>query len=408
MDSESIQFTDLNDDCLLEVFENCTIESLVALGDCCSHFRELIELNCYPKINSYECTLELTDQLASTCSDIIQHGKKFSKIGRFIDSLSIEIQPNLMMDDDDVEKVHKLIAKLFNHFGENVDDNINEMEISIGMFDVVWFNELRPLGRNVRSLKFLIGDSAIMYDLGINLIPMFPHIERLHIQGDVLNITNEENYAMPSLRSLIMGDNEFFGEEIFIALMQQNPQVEQARISLFNANLQIADLCRYWQNLIDLTIFMPYSDLRDETVHHLQKLKKLRSLTIKRIYSSDFNGIIAGLPMLTSLRILKLQIDEDAYEEFEPHYHHLIEISKKMKSLEEFHISNCPLTKSVCLDFVEQAKSLKEFHFHECDLTDTEEFSNELSCDGNEQLKIVSDENCGTGCTLLNQRFFID
>lgn len=453
MDSQSVQFGDLTDKCLLAIFKYCSLESLVALSDCSKRLRGLIEKEHFSQIREYNCSIILDgkyeDGTFLFCTEsgfkkaytkIIRHGKMFAKIGRFIHSLKIQIsytssvlEPVALYDKDEMANVSALIARLLRRFGECVEDNVNNMEIDIYFFDRRWFNDLKVLAQNVRSVKMTF-HFFIPNEYKVNLMKTFPKVEFLHLVSYYYNLTNGGNYSMPSLKKLIVDSANAKCRKTFDKLKRANPQLEKVHYhkkmkdSPSNVNLIVCPIKGSWK----------------ASFKRFPKYTMLETVTIKEIRFEEFNEVLVDLKRLTGLRVLSLEVKEYDYnaisedtsdesddsdeddssdygylvdkevivnaflDEFETYSEdyvedsdgsvgeaelartevYLIDIARKLKSLEEFHISNRPLTKEFCIDFVRNAKNLKIFCFKESGLTVTNQFINELKSAGNGQLKV--------------------
>lgn len=113
MTSNSIGLTDLNDECLFKLFKYCSIESLVALAECCSQFRRIIKSKNYENIRDYECEIWVRENEEQFRAELINHGKIFQNIGQYVRSLTIWINSEELPDEDLKSKVEKEIYFIF-------------------------------------------------------------------------------------------------------------------------------------------------------------------------------------------------------------------------------------------------------------------------------------------------------
>lgn len=268
---------DLNDHCLLEIFDFCKIESLVALADSCSRFNKLIESKCYRKIRKHSFVLDLTfSDLNYLKLCVIEYGRMFAKIGSFIESFSIEVFSASKWDDDEEVERDLLITKLFDYFGKNVCENIHEMDILFLNYSSDWLFSLHQIFRHVRSIKIRVHPQV---DLDI-IVLLLPRLEHLHIRGCVSEPIDNKSYFLPSLKSLAIGD-EAIDQNVLIALLRDNPQLDRAKIACERAD--ISQLCQYWKNLAELTLYVIDADLAKEIKRKLFTLEKLQKLFIKNL-----------------------------------------------------------------------------------------------------------------------------
>lgn len=91
MNPSNINLVDVNDDCLLEIFKYCSIESLVALVDVHSRFRGIIVENLFRNKRSHTIEIYCSANFEYFRAGLINHRKIMQNIGQFVRSLTIDI-----------------------------------------------------------------------------------------------------------------------------------------------------------------------------------------------------------------------------------------------------------------------------------------------------------------------------
>lgn len=292
--------------------------------------------------------------------------------------------------------------KLLKHFAKYAG-NISKIEFYIEYLNASWLIGLKPLCMNAQSVSFDIISPT--YADRYNFFTMFPRVEELQIGGNVSDLGYSVYCPMPTLKSLTIIENDSMHRDKLYYIMLMNPQLEKLSIEMIvGKSLPMASYIPFWENLVELTMSSCCFDLKSD-MGQLKKLKKLNSITFRGVDEYDAESILNGLPALKRLQTIKIYFssyqndDESDEEDGETHspdeYHQqLIKIAQQNKSLEQFHIANCPLTETICLKFAASAKKLREFHFHKCNLNATVEFINKMNNRRKTQLKVISDGNC--------------
>lgn len=297
------------------------------------------------------------------------------------------------------------ISKLLKEIANYVD-NISDINFILSYVNDDWLDELKPLCKNARSASFDY-HSWQSHDYQYDFVSMFPRVERLIIGGNVCDLTDNENYCIPSLKVIKIVDNYNIDNDALYSIMESNPQLETIMIDMDFWDTDVLPMVKFipiWHNLAELSISWFNIDIETE-MHLLMKLEKLTRLTFTQICARgvEVDNFLNGLLDFDRLKSVKLCLRE--YEEmseadqklFQPkaYYVQLAKIARKMKSLEQFHITNCPLTEMFCLDFVASATNLKRFHIHKSDLKEFQpDFLDKLKIRGNAELKINFVDNC--------------
>lgn len=241
---------------------------------------------------------------------------------------------------------------------------------------------MKKLGKGVKSLKIRSEGEWDNY----SIYSVFPRLEHLEISEITPKLDKNGNFSMPTVKNLIINYNEDLKGENIAAILRANPQLEQLQIYSPYSDFKIADLINFCPNLIGLHLY-DSSDLK-ENVNRLKSLKKLQNLTIYCCVLS-LNDLI-GCSLLFQLKILTLCTEADTVDD--DFRSGLVEIARNLKSLEEFHIRCAPLTKSVCVNFVQFAHNLKLFYIESSELSTIDE--TDLKKLENDRLKIVFGKAC--------------
>lgn len=348
----NINLYDLNDDCLISIFDECDVETLLSLSDTCRRFKELIIKFNFPKVHTYVCELFDDNKLNSTRRII-------NSIGKYLKELTFDIRHHMESYDEDESDTYLPLLK---EFAKDIGDNLRKFCLDVERVPNNWIVALSPIFAHLEILIIQTNNDHSDYDFDVCSIS--PKLKHLRIQGDYPMEENCQKWNC--LESVSIGDNECLCSDTIVRLMSLNPQIKRFKVAAFNCDLHVGDIAEHLPNLEELVIFQNDSDLSGSTVHQLQRLKKLRNLRLMRIYPDEYDAILAGLPALSLVRALKIQLSTDYYDEIRYSKEHLISIARNIENLEEFSISNCPIDAKTVLDFVQFADNMKILHIHYC------------------------------------------
>lgn len=350
--SDKRSLLDLDDDCLIQIFENCDVETLLSLHDTCRCFRDIVKQYHFPKTEKFVCEIH-HDSNWNQFRRIAVH------TGKYLKHFHIDVRHNMERYEEEVRDTYLPYLKEFAKF---IGDNIRCFYIDVECIPNSWMPALGPILSHVETIIITTNNRQFEFDFDIH--SRAPKLKHLRIQGNYGMEANCQKYNL--LESVAIGDNEFVSYEAIVRLMRLNPQIKRFKVAAFNADLQVGDIAEHLPNLEELILFQSDSDLNASTVHTLQRFKKLQNLRLMRIDPGDFDGILAGLPALINLRALKVQLNTDYYEEITFSKENFISIARNIENLEEFSIANCPLDAKTMMDFVKCAENLKTLHVHDC------------------------------------------
>lgn len=179
-------------------------------------------------------------------SEFAKHARIFSKIGRYIEYLEIEITKfryhHHLFKKDPWNNYHgqfheDLYAQLFKHFDKISNDGITRLNIYV--YNNKWYKCCIRIGRNVRSLNVCAGHMPD-YETYVMAVENFPKVERPHIQSytDLIKPIGNDVFAKLSLKALNVNQS-CLSENLLVHIIQENPQLE----SLLIGQLRCRDQC---------------------------------------------------------------------------------------------------------------------------------------------------------------------
>lgn len=347
--ARNLTLTDMNSDCLAELFEYCDLETLSSLADVCEILRGIIRSEMFPKFRQFEFSFD-------GCERVEKPKKLISNIGPYLHKLTIRISCDLE---------HENYIPFFKYIVSWIGHDIRELIISSPVLPADLIAVFRPVFSRLESLK--VSCENIDFDYNIDCCSMCPNLLHLQMQGDMSFLPNAEPW--PKLESLALGDNEFICNATMRRFLANNSQVKRLKVSTFNADLLIEEVVESLPNLEQWVIFQNNSDLLASNAVLLQQLKRLFDLKILRIHTDEFNGIVTALAKCAKLRHLKIQAYHEGYEErlFKPDHKNILAVVGELQDLETFDISCCQLSETFVIDLIKFARAgLKELHLHNC------------------------------------------
>lgn len=345
--------TDLNEDCLLKLFEYCGIETLLTLCDVCQMLRDLIITTVLPKVKEYDCCLYCDGD----------RSKKIIKtIGPYLTRLDIKCYEFFRKEN---------YESYLKDFAVNIGENIREMTLILPDFPSGLIDILAPSFKRLESLKICTRYNKQKND--IDFRAACPNLLHFYMGMETTFAANTGKWGR--LESFSMGDNchKSITKTTLLEFMSNNPQLKRLKISTRDGVWKISDVIDRLPNLEQWTIMHDGGDFKAD-VHFLDDFKHLVDLRIMRIPTVNFDAIVAELPKCRKLRHLKLQACNSSMAVFRPNQSHIFGLAHRLKHLESFEISYCRLDSSLVLEFIQVAVGLKELHIHNCWVELTEEF----------------------------------
>lgn len=130
----STTLIDLNDDCLIEIFKNCEIETLLSLINTCQHFKQIIRLFVLPKRTKFKFII-------SSKPDYNQSHRILRNIGKYLNQLVIvNFIDERHLTKDQNDSFQGFTAEISKRTG----DNLRRFEIYSGI-PVICFQALKPI-----------------------------------------------------------------------------------------------------------------------------------------------------------------------------------------------------------------------------------------------------------------------
>lgn len=343
---------ELNEDCLIKLFEYCGIETLLTLCDVCRMLRDLISTKVLPRVKEYDCCLYCDGE---------QSKKIIENIGPNLRRLHIK----------SYEFFRKESYMLYlQDFAMNIGENIREMTLILPDFPVQLIDILASTFKCLESLKICTRYNKRKSD--IDFRTACPNLLHFYMGMETAFTANRQTWCR--LESFALGDNchKSITKLTLFEFMSNNPQLKRLKISTRDGVWKIQDIIDRLPYLEQWTIMHDGGDFKAD-LHLVDDFERLTDLRIMRIPTTKFDEIVTELPKCRKLRHLKLQACNSSMAIFKPNQPHIFELAHRLKKLETFEISYCRLDDALVLEFIQAATGLKELHIHNCWLELTEE-----------------------------------
>lgn len=348
---------ELNEDCLLKLFEYCGVETLLALCDVCRMFRALITTKVLPRVKEYDCCLYCDGDRSKR---IIKH------IGPYLKRLDIKCYEFFRKEN---------YLSYLEDFSFNIGENIREMTLILPDFPVQLIEVLAPSFKCLESLKICTRYNKQKND--IDFRATCPNLLHFYMGMEIPFEANTQTWNR--LESFSFGDNchKSISKTTLLEFLSNNSQLKRLKISTRDGVWKISDIIDRLKNLEQWTIMHDGGNFKTD-LHLLDDFESLIDLRIMRIPTASFDAIVAELPKCRRLRHLKLQACNSSMAVFKPNQSHIFALAHRLKHLETFEISYCRLDEALVLEFIQVATVLKELHIHNCWLELTEEFIQDI------------------------------
>lgn len=357
--AKSISLTNLNSDCLIEIFSYCDFNDLCVLSETCKLFEQIINENIFSKFKKFEYT--------------ITEDTNLSKLERHAIATRNRVEHlvlNIFAHKQDSRKLTTILKK----FSSFIGSNIRYLELNATLVSWTILNALKPILDNIESLEL----RNVLEDETIVLDEHCPKLKHLAIYEK--NVFEENFGFFPNLESVEI-------PKAYILLPYRDFFVENAGIKRLKtiASTDAIVQSSVINNLEELELIGCVSELYD-TLDRLNDLQKLKSLSLLIRQNDCDNKKIIELFSLINLPLNKLKIHNYMYMWSENSK--ITQLLTPNFGLTEMHFEKCVFNENGFLDCIASAPNLNFLHLHSCKIDFSEMFLKKIA----QKRKQVNDE----------------
>lgn len=336
----------LNEDCLVEIFERCDFETRVELSNVCKLFKDILDRYFFPQVHAMD--LDLNEKTLGESRKILRC------VGKHVQAMKI-IAGSWLSDSD----VERCIRKMCQYVGEN----IRALSLHFGMRNVSQQVSLvEPILPRLHKLKI-----RHSYTLDLGFLAHCPNLTELKLDN-TLKWNGTQSLALPNLQSFVLINKQDCRKDvkdIVHAFLEQNPQLKCVKASASDIESAIEYLTRVEK--LSIHVFDNEIDYMNMFTGFLV-LENLSKLSLCELLIEDLQFIFGHVSNLTKLRELKIYVhsnedDEDYHLNYQAP---IVAVAEKLINLKNFRVQGLTLLKSTIFDFVRHAKQLQELHIHDC------------------------------------------
>lgn len=373
MCNSNINLFNLNDDCLIKIFINCDVNTLLSLVDTCHRFNDIIQKFIFPKISSFHCVISYDTNLKTLHRIAIN-------IAKFLKSLTIDVDLN--------NKKHLNVSTYaVIHQFEKLATNLQVLRFKSTKLTVPWLTVIISLITNSEIETLMIQTEYFVTNNCIfDVIEPFTieNVKHFLIQGNF----DLKIFSPNSLESIAIDDNCELEHEAIVKFMHSSSQLK--RFKMFEQHeMFVWQIVSFLPNLEELILF---KCKQKSELSALKQLEKLRNLRIMQIDWNIFNFTIFELIKLKNISSLKIQMINDPKRKnnFSLNKISFISIAHKLNNLTAFSIAYCPLDAQTLIDFLNYAFNLEVIHIHDCSVELNEDIVRSIGRVRTKALKIYS------------------
>lgn len=348
-ESEECALEELNDDCLLHLFDFCDLETLKNLCKMSDRFSKLIQCHVFQKHRKLKVMTDATFSLAS-----------FRETVRYIGSQlnDVKISSGTQYLDFDGNLHENRIIDIFTKY---IGANIECLDIVHFRFTKRMQKQLRPIFSRLKQLKGEIyGKSAT-----VHLSQLCPTLEKLDMNCEFFDIGTQSWPTLTAIHLQVRDINPESGLRSCRRFLERNPQLIELSIGA-KFGYRLPD--RFWESngralLSDINHFVHLEGLTinfytsDADILPLRNLPKLRELSFTEWNSSG--NLFASLEKFSHLPEL-MHLHLRFYDFWRDEK--ITQLDFEMEKLCQFTLRNCKLTEEIFIQIFEIAPALKKFN----------------------------------------------
>lgn len=353
---------DLNNDCLIKIFQKCNIETLLTITDTCQRFKAIVRNFVFPRWHHLDVSTFPSDENLSY--------RIIKNIGPHLKILWIK---DILYRGDEI--ILRLLGELTKWTGDLDTLYIGDLPHS----GDILVPPLRPLFSRTKTL---------ICNPGYFPRDFYPPLSKLkHLQAPFMSLWKINIEMIHSLESFATYPT--IDEDAFTSLFEKNPQLKRFKASyILETNLE--DITKH-KNLEELVLSITHV----KNFSSLKRLKNLEKLRISVYSGSD--EMLVNFPSLTNLRVLRISLD-DHFGDTSISSYFVISIARNNKNLEQFSINNVSLDETVILNFIKFAANLRALHVHRSGIEFKFEMLHQIAelreeCGRHQMLKFFSEDD---------------
>lgn len=361
MNEELPPILQLNEDCLIELFQRCSFDACVNLANVCKPFKVILDRYFFPNIHKVHLKFDQTS-LAKT-RDILRC------VGPHVKA--IDIDTNFWLYNI---YISRLLQKFCQYSGENLRElSLHHIALSIDMR--MQMSVIKPILPRLTMLTIDYCHNKLQLDF----VKYCTNLVKLRLCELRLGWHSTQPLLMPSLQQLIItwddyepaGDNYYENQtSIFNAIIAQNPQLKCVKTHLINITLSIAQSLPKLEKLsID---FSKVAGSNSEHLIHLIAIENLTKLTLSglEVRIDNVPEILSHLVQIKKLQELKLYFENNMRDEayYESYQTSLVSLARELPQLRKCLVQGLTLLKSTLYEFIRSGERLDAFHIHHCKL----------------------------------------
>lgn len=360
---ESSPILQLDEDCLLEIFKRCDIETLANLSDVCKLFKNQLERHIFPQIRLMQ--LDYDSMALATARKILRcigpHLNTLNLHGQFFRQNVERYSQKLAQYCENIRELNLTYIQVCYRpvFSYNPSLILEMMHFRSNVKKQISF--FKPIFQHLEKLTFNVEGNCFV---DLEILPQCLNLVKLKMYTDFCWSEPQPLY-FPNLIYLALKDEcKATDEGIFDALIAQNPQLKCVKTT---SNCIRPTTFHYLPVLDKFSITIPNNDKLDG-ITYLSAFRHLTKLTLSEIDVFDLLHILEHVNQLTQLIQLKLYVgnnrsDKKRYTEYQSH---LVATATDLICLEKFLVQGLTLLQSTIFDFVRFAKKLQSLHVHYC------------------------------------------
>lgn len=387
-DISGTTISDLNDDCLMEVFNRLSIKSLCNVAEVSKRFKQnaetvfSLEYKCFDPIKLYS----LNDgHFEVTLNEFRNVLKNF---GSLINELTVS---KMTFKSSQNNRILDLILKY-------CKGTLKTLELDGFTIKGIMVQKLTPV---VESLEKLILNGCDVDDSIGNLLKHCGGLKKLKICDQQYGFQDcrflEQEY--PNLQSFTLKSVGLIRQSNLNVFVTKNPNIQKIKIKNCDGVKDkifglIADKLNNLEKLsINLT---DYDSLFTNNLDPIKKMKNLKKLELKcgRHSISTVIGELESKDILTQLVLTKVTVDDELIDSIcampnltilkltDVHgfdKSHLRKIAKNKCDLSELHLADCEgVSKDGIIELVKNSNELQDLSIHKVDITVDETFYTNL------------------------------
>lgn len=379
--------TDLNDDCLLGIFNYMDLDTLTQVSNACTRFHHLIDENFFSryktivfnfnrniawrKAHRVEKNVELTT-LSKMRNQLLAVGQYVTD-ARFIFNESMQFHlPHIM--------------RVMDVFTGLLGDNVESLTVVGVTMTQRMSVQFRPILKRLKYLEWRTHDFNPFYKC--DLVNLCKNVVTLELSvglGWVDTVNNWEK--LENVRFQYISYEE---REEYVTFLKNNPNLKSYRFCSYNINDKLFYIALHLKHLEKLVVDDITEEIQASTLTNVIYMKNLKTLKLLDMHEDYADEIIEFLCKLTALNYVKVMPRVNNFDQDTPfvknapiiHHNNLMLLAKSLTDLKKLVLRRFRISNKTILEFLYRAKHLEIFDVRECvaifNLEDVEDIYNTI------------------------------